>query len=134
MRTDHVYAHRRTKTSDVDKVIVQLNAVNRITATIVREDGRCLNLYMSLDDAKALADSLCNPEIIASCKPAAKAGELYTPHGTASVEYLGSGHYRIAGGAAYIRRHPSGKYWTIDGESGRYATQYEAVTTVMLNL
>ncbi|MNL56950.1 hypothetical protein D3C87_1804760 [compost metagenome] len=54
-----------------------------------------------------------------------------TIHGVARLEYLGHGRYRVAGGAAIVVRHPSGRYWTIEGSLARHATRQDAVTQIM---
>ncbi|WVR18304.1 hypothetical protein y223_00024 [Bordetella phage PY223] len=134
MKVDHIFSQRRVQQMQVDEVIVRMSVVGMVTATIVREDGRCLQLSMSYDDAQALAAKLAGVSIMDAPERKMYEGFVETVNGTAKVQYLGDGRYRVADGAAVIVRHPTGRYWTVEGKPARYATRQAAVTHIMETL
>lgn len=130
METDNSYGMRRVRRTRVDTVLVKKNVLGTVTATIVREDDMCLALSMTQDEANALAEKLVNASVLAP-PPIERSRKLvHTINGAADVVYLGDGRYRVAD-AAVVRRHPTGKYWTIEGKEDRYPRQLAAITKVM---
>ena len=141
MRTDHIYGHRNNRQMRVAQVAVLMSAVGTVTASIVREDGRSLQLYMTAEEAQSLAAQLAGVSVADALERDPRLAQhdavVETVHGVAQVEYLGNGRYRVADGAAVVIRHATGHnglHWTVEGSRARYASRLAAVTHIMENL
>ena len=138
MRTDHMFGRRNNQQMRVEEVAVLMSPVGTVTASIIREDGRSLQLYMTHDGAQTLAAKLAGVSVTDTLERdprfASHDAMVETIHGVARVEYLGDGRYRVADGAAIVVRHPTGMHWSVEGSRARYATRLAAVTHIMENL
>lgn len=136
MLSDHTYSHYKTRKIAVDDIIVKMSNINIVTATVVVEDGRCMNISMTFDEAKALSDRLANPDVITTAEKVSTRNTtvVHTQNGTATVSYLGKGRFSVADGAATITRHSTGRYWSIEGKKKRFSTQRDAIEKVLEGL
>lgn len=140
MKTEHVYSKHHTRQMRVNELTVRVSRLGGVIATITREDGRSLQLSMSQAEAHSFAEKLTGPETPApeslerDARLLSHDAIVETPHGVASLQYLGDGRYRVADGAAIVARHHSGRYWTVEGSGAKHATRHDAVTHIMERL
>lgn len=142
MKTEHVYSKHHTRQMRVNELTVRESHTGTVIATIMREDGKSLQLLMTESEAKSFAAKLAAPDgpapkIDRAARFVCHDATVETVNGVARLEYLGDGRYRVADGAAIVARCRSihnGAQWTVEGSRAKYPTRQAAVTHVMENL
>jgi len=143
MKTEHIYSKHRTREMRIIDAAVSVSYCGNVVATLTREDGRSMRLFMTREESEGFAAKFANPEVPApeplerNPRHVCHDATVETIHGVAQLVYLGCGRYRVADGAAVVARSTSGhngQHWIVEGSRAKYATRLDAVTHIMENL